>query len=344
MSTRSALSLLVAAISITASGQNAAPIISSTQENAAATQLAITGSGFGTTTPVVTLSGSNLTVVTFSDKSITATLPSNLATGAYLLTVLNQKSKAPATFNAMIGPLQGPVGPAGPQGPVGASGAPGSAGPTGPTGPTGPPGSTGATGPAGMGLPHVIIVPATSNADANGGALVNAVTGITSASAAEPYVVQLDAGNYHISVSVPYCVPPFVSLVGQGAQSTFINSDVEFQFGLANCSVPTATNATLSNFTFTGSFFIGGAGSNYTVTGVSVPSGAIVGRDDALYTLKVYNATFAEISPSQASTGKIIGSQIESIHIVSTGFSAGFFCAASFTSSGRTYNSACQLQ
>jgi hypothetical protein len=108
MSTRSVLSLLVAAISITASGQNAAPIISSTQENAAATQLAITGSGFGTTTPVVTLSGSNLTVVTFSDKSITAALPSNLATGAYLLTVLNQKSKTPATFNAMIGPARPP--------------------------------------------------------------------------------------------------------------------------------------------------------------------------------------------------------------------------------------------
>jgi hypothetical protein len=104
--------------------------------------------------------------------------------------------------------------------------------------------------------------------------------------------------------------------------------------------VPTATNATLSNFTFTGSFFIGALGSNYTVTGVSAPSGSIFQNDGAPLTLKVYNATFGMIAASETSTGKIIGSQIDSIHTRST----GFFCAASFTSSGYTYNSACQLQ
>jgi hypothetical protein len=140
------------------------PYILNVTENAAGTQITINGNGFGKKTPKVTLGATELTVVSSSESSITAALPSGIAAGAYLVIVENKDwawgPQQVAVFEAAIGAI-GPVGPQGPQGPQGIQGPQGPQGPqgvpgpqgamgaTGPQGPAGATGATGATGPAG---------------------------------------------------------------------------------------------------------------------------------------------------------------------------------------------------
>ena len=138
------------------------PSIMSVTENTAGTQITITGDSFGSRTPHVTLDGTALTVLSSSNTSITAQLPSGLGAGAYLLTVRNEDRRGDddhrtAFFEAAIGAIgpAGPQGPQGPQGPIGLTGPQGAPGPQGPqgatgaTGPQGPKGDTGATGAQG---------------------------------------------------------------------------------------------------------------------------------------------------------------------------------------------------
>lgn len=107
------------------------------------TGLVISGSSFGSTTPVVELQGVSLAVSSSTDTQIQTSLPAGLVPGTYLLTVA--RGNKSDTFNVAIGE-EGPVGP---QGPQGATGPQGPMGPQGPPGPQGPGSvtSVNATGP-----------------------------------------------------------------------------------------------------------------------------------------------------------------------------------------------------
>ena len=156
-----ALSLL--AVSGLAAAQRIhSPYILSITENTAGTQITINGNDFGVRTPKVTLDGTALTVVSSTDTSITANLPTGIAAGAYLLTVEEEGRREDddhrtAFFEAAIGAIgqtgpqgpQGPMGPMGPMGLTGPQGVPGPQGATGAQGPIGPQGATGAQGPVG---------------------------------------------------------------------------------------------------------------------------------------------------------------------------------------------------
>lgn len=129
------------------------PVIDSVSVNSGLTQITISGQGFDPSgkAPTVTFNASTLTLVSFSNSSIVATLPAGTTAGSYQLTVTNSFG-IPGFFDVTAGAV-GPQGPAGPQGPQGLTGAQGPAGipgPQGATGATGATGNTGAQGPAGI--------------------------------------------------------------------------------------------------------------------------------------------------------------------------------------------------
>jgi hypothetical protein len=131
----------------------ATPVVNSGTINYSTNQIMLTGTGFepvDKTKPTVAFNGSALTVSTYSNTQVTATLPTGLTPGTFDLTVTNSQGNS-VKFNMTYGATgpqgpAGPVGPTGPQGPAGLSGATGATGATGPRGLTGAPG---APGPAG---------------------------------------------------------------------------------------------------------------------------------------------------------------------------------------------------
>jgi Collagen triple helix repeat (20 copies)/IPT/TIG domain len=148
--------LLLAVPGLVAAQGNHSPSILSVTENTAGTQITISGNNFGGRTPNVTLDGTALTVVSSTQTSITATLPSGIPAGAYLMTVENEDRRGDddhrtAFFEAAIGAIgqTGPQGPQGPMGPMGLTGPQGAQGPQGTPGAPGPPGAPGAQGPQG---------------------------------------------------------------------------------------------------------------------------------------------------------------------------------------------------
>jgi hypothetical protein len=127
----------------------ATPAVNSGTINYSTSQITLTGSGFepNKAKPTVAFNGSALTISTFSNTQVVATLPTGLTPGTFDLTVTNSQGNS-VDFNMTYGATgpQGPAGPAGPQGPAGLSGATGATGAPGPRGLTGAPG---APGPAG---------------------------------------------------------------------------------------------------------------------------------------------------------------------------------------------------
>jgi len=123
-----------------------APKIFSTVVNYSKNQLHVTGQGFSPSglPPTVTFATTNLTLVSFGNKTVTATLPSGFAPGTYSLVVANSNDQS-ATFDVTLGAV-GPMGPQGPPGAQGATGAIGPQGPQGVQGPQGPQGTPGAPG------------------------------------------------------------------------------------------------------------------------------------------------------------------------------------------------------
>jgi hypothetical protein len=122
------------------------PVIESATVNYSPTpnQLTITGKNLAPEkgSPILTLDGTALSLISHNSTVVVAKLPNGLAPGSYnlslrtsILPVLGQS----APFTVTIGT----TGPTGPQGP------PGEQGPAGSQGPQGNPGSTGAAGPAG---------------------------------------------------------------------------------------------------------------------------------------------------------------------------------------------------
>lgn len=90
------------------------PTIDSVVVNSAVTQITITGSGFepASSAPSVRFNGSVLSLVSYSNTSIVATLPGGLASGTYLLEVQNANLfTSPTRFSVAITvPVQSSVG------------------------------------------------------------------------------------------------------------------------------------------------------------------------------------------------------------------------------------------
>ncbi len=120
------------------------PVVNSGTINYGSNQITLTGSSFEPAkagAPTLLFNGSALTVTSYSDKQVVATLPQNVLPGTFNLSVTNSSGNS-VVFDMTYGPVgpQGPMGPAGPAGPQGLMGNPGPAGPTGPAGPAGAPG------------------------------------------------------------------------------------------------------------------------------------------------------------------------------------------------------------
>jgi len=139
-----------ALVSVGLSAASTAPAIYSTVLNTSNNHITITGNNFSPSglAPTVVFATTTLTLVSFTNHKLVATLPTGFAAASYPLIVVNSDSQV-ARLSVTIGAVgpagpQGPTGtagPAGPQGPTGANGAPGPAGSQGPQGPPGAPGS-----------------------------------------------------------------------------------------------------------------------------------------------------------------------------------------------------------
>jgi len=101
--------------------------------------------------PTVVFATTTLTLVSFTDQKLVATLPAGFPAASYSLVVVNSNSQV-ATFTVTLGAVgpTGPQGAAGPPGPTGPQGSPGAAGPTGAQGPAGPSGAPGTPGTPGV--------------------------------------------------------------------------------------------------------------------------------------------------------------------------------------------------
>lgn len=140
------LLLLLTPLSVVATTATSPLVVNSGTINYNTNRVTLGGSGFkpATTAPTVQFNGAALTVDSFSNTQIVATLPAATPAGTFSLLVKNSQGSA-STFDLNYG-ANGPQGPAGPAGPRGATGATGQAGFTGATGPQGPKGPQGAPG------------------------------------------------------------------------------------------------------------------------------------------------------------------------------------------------------
>jgi hypothetical protein len=130
--------------------------------------------------------------------------------------------QTPIAWNA-----KGPTGPSGAQGPTGATGATGVGrqGATGSTGPTGATGPTGPTGPAGVTFVRTVLVSPspTGTAIDNGTTLLNALAGITTSSATNPWLIKVEPGVYDLGTDF-LLMKPYVDIEGSGEGVTTITS------------------------------------------------------------------------------------------------------------------------
>ena len=151
------LSLLFALLSapLFAIAASNTPVVQNGTINYLSNQITLVGSSFepGKTAPTVLFNGQALTLTSFSNTQIVATLPSALPPGTFNLTVTNSSGNS-VVFDMTYGATgpQGPIGEAGPIGPQGLTGATGATGPQGPRGLTGAPGAPGPAGANGLGF------------------------------------------------------------------------------------------------------------------------------------------------------------------------------------------------
>ena len=173
---RLALALLVAAsLSLSASAQTPQLIIAAAAADPATSTITIVGTNFGAG-GTVTLNLATVAVLFWSPTQITASLPTGLAPGTYLLTVAQGAAATQRdVFNLTVGAVgpkgekgdkgdpgeqgvkgdpgdPGVKGDKGEKGDTGAAGERGSTGAQGPAGPAGPAGPQGPAGPAGTGI------------------------------------------------------------------------------------------------------------------------------------------------------------------------------------------------
>jgi hypothetical protein len=154
--------------------------------------------------------------------------------------------------------LAGPVGPTGPPGPQGVVGPPGPPGATGPVGPAGP------AGPAGQFARTVIVAPGGPDALSNGLALRNALAGITSASATNPFLLKIEPGVYDLG-STPLSLKPFVDLEGSGQGVTLRATGATSGVALSNVTSPGTSTIRGSRLEGSTLALSNGAGSTLTL-------------------------------------------------------------------------------
>ena len=123
--------------------------VNSAAINYGANQVTFNGGGFEPLkkAPTVLLNGAPLTIDSFTNTQIVATLPANTTAGTYVVIVassIGEFTEVDLTYGAA-----GPQGPVGPPGATGAQGPPGPQGPEGIMGNPGPQGPAGPAGPAG---------------------------------------------------------------------------------------------------------------------------------------------------------------------------------------------------
>lgn len=155
---RIAFTTLLLLLPLLAVAASSVPVVNSGTINYVTNQITLTGTAFepAKTGPTVLFNGASLTVNSFSNTQIVATLPAGTLAGTFNLTVTNSAGNS-SVFDLTYGATgpQGPAGPTGPtgvQGPTGLTGATGVTGPQGPKGLTGAPGAPGPTGANGIGF------------------------------------------------------------------------------------------------------------------------------------------------------------------------------------------------
>jgi hypothetical protein len=154
--TMSLVLVLLTPLFVSATTTTTVPVVNSVTVSYSSNEVTVNGSGFLPTNaaPAVLFNNTSLALVSATDATIVAYLPSGVTAGTFNLTVTNSENKK-FTFDVTYGA----TGPAGPAGPNGAPGAPGAQGPPGPSGPAGP---TGAQGPSGVLWSTGISMPNTS--------------------------------------------------------------------------------------------------------------------------------------------------------------------------------------
>jgi len=142
------ISLVALVITTEVSAASTAPVIYSAVVNTSTKSVTITGNNFSRSghAPKVVLATTTLTLVSFTNQKLVATLPAGIPAGSYSLIVESSNTQA-ATFSVTLGAL----GPTGPQGPAGATGAPGATGAQGMQGVQGVQGPQGVPGTPGSG-------------------------------------------------------------------------------------------------------------------------------------------------------------------------------------------------
>jgi collagen triple helix repeat protein len=139
-------SFIIASLFLAVHSAAQVPVIYSSVVSKAISQITVTGKAFSPqgTAPTVLLDNTQLSLISFAENSVRATLLSGITSGSYRLSLTNSVGQT-ASFSITIGA----VGPTGPQGPIGPQGPTGAQGPQGAQGIQGPPGSPGPVGPVG---------------------------------------------------------------------------------------------------------------------------------------------------------------------------------------------------
>lgn len=91
----------------------------------------------------------------------------------------------------------------------------------GPAGPKGDTGATGPQGPAGVAYARIVVVSPSGTEQVNGTALLNALAGITNASATNPYLLKIEPGVYDIAGN-SLGMKEYVDIEGSGEKTTLI--------------------------------------------------------------------------------------------------------------------------
>ncbi len=254
---------------------------------------------------------------------------SAFAASRYLIT--SPRQIKPSVRKALTGRTgkRGSAGPAGSAGVGGVAGIAGSAGAAGTPGAPGRAGPTGPTGPMGPSFARTVVVSPVGSATANGTALLNAMSGISGASTANPYLLLIEPGVYDLGTST-LDGKADVDIQGSGQDVTTIESEPTVPGGIA---INQAANSEIRSLTLqqtslspVGIYISDGAGPaslrDVTVSVTSTNGGSLT--------------SFGAITVSQASTG-ITTLVNTTATATGSGAPSAFYSAGAATIEGGSY-------
>ena len=212
----------------------------------------------------------------------------------------------------------GGVGPAGATGLTGPAGATGASGPAGPIGPQGATGNSGPQGPSGLTYVRTVLVSPVGSASQNGAVLVTAISGISGASASNPYLVHIEPGKYDIGTALLF-QPSFVDIEGSGAGVTKITGAGQFTI-----SVGVGSELRQVTIESTAGFAIQVSGRLLNVVARASGGNSSTAIEGDANTESITNTTAIAFGPGVVNRGiKIYGSTVLTNVIAdSTGFSS----------------------